>query len=165
MKKWINTHDNAAGYSIVTHNLKALHAYANKALKDIKFNENTYQVQFKRTEDDYDISELIEDITNHDNVWGTGVPEPRIYIEATISKNSISIMGQNKDTLKIIINGIPYIKFHAKDMISDLEKIQNKIKIKLVGRANMNEWRGKKSPQIFIDDYEIKESTSSIFDF
>ena len=66
----------------------------------------------------------------------------------------ITIMGANKDTLKITKNDIAFIKFHAKDMIEQLNKC-NEIKINIVGRANINTWMGQESPQIFIENYEI----------
>ena len=65
-------------------------------------------------------------------------------------------MGTNKDTVKITKNGIAYIKFKAKDLIEELNKY-NKIKMEIVGRANINEWGGRITPQIFIDDYEVTD--------
>ena len=37
-------------------------------------------------------------------------------------------------------------------------------KLTIYGRANLNEWMGKKSVQCFIDDYELVEDTSK-YDF
>ena len=42
-------------------------------------------------------------------------------------------------------NGIIYIKFHASDLIEQLKKC-NEIKISIVGKPNINEWMGNKSP-------------------
>ena len=63
-------------------------------------------------------------------------------------------MGAKKDTLKIEKNGIAYLKFHANDMIEQLNKC-NEIKMNVVGHANINEWMGNQTPQIFIEDWEI----------
>ena len=54
-------------------------------------------------------------------------------------------MGINKDTVKITKNGIAYMKFKAKDLIEELNKY-NKIKMEIVGRANINEWGGHITP-------------------
>ena len=67
-------------------------------------------------------------------------------------------MGSQKDTVKIMKNGIAYMKFKAKDMIEELNKYNN-IKMEVVGRANLNEWGGRVTPQIFIEEYEIKDDT------
>ena len=41
-------------------------------------------------------------------------------------------------------------------LIEDLHKY-SKVKLEIVGRANVNYWGGNVIPQIFIDDYEVKD--------
>lgn len=65
-------------------------------------------------------------------------------------------MGKDNSTIKIENNGIAYMKFSAKDMIEDM-KGKTLFNLEVVGRANLNEWMGRKTPQIFIENYEIKE--------
>ena len=67
---------------------------------------------------------------------------------------------KNNDTIKIEKNGISYIKFHAQDMIKDLEN-RGDISINLVGKANLNEWGGNITPQVFIEAYEIVDNLLS----
>lgn len=55
-------------------------------------------------------------------------------------------MGKNQDTVKIIKNGIAYMKFFAKDFIEELKSYPNDIKLEVVGRANLNEWGGRVTP-------------------
>lgn len=64
-------------------------------------------------------------------------------------------MGKNADTVKIVKFGIAYMKFHAKDFIEELNQY-NEITLDVVGRANLNEWMGNYTPQIFIDNYEVR---------
>ena len=65
-------------------------------------------------------------------------------------------MGANSDTLKIEYNGIAYMKFHAKDLIEELKNIgNNNVTMTIVGRANLNNWMGRITPQLFIENYEI----------
>ena len=49
------------------------------------------------------------------------------------------------------------MKFHAKQMIEDLLKY-DEIKLEVVGRANLNEWMGHYTPQIFISNYQIEDN-------
>lgn len=70
-------------------------------------------------------------------------------------------MGKNQDTVKIEKNGIAYMKFKAKDFIQELFSFNNEIKLNVIGRANVNQWGGNTTPQIFIDDYEISDGTYS----
>ena len=60
------------------------------------------------------------------------------------------------DKVKIEKFGIAYMKFHAKDLIEDLKQY-SKVKLEIVGRANVNYWGGNVIPQIFIDDYEVTD--------
>ena len=66
-------------------------------------------------------------------------------------------MGKSADTVKIVKFGIAYMKFHAKEMLEELAKY-NEIKLEVVGRANLNEWMGRYTPQIFISNYQIEDN-------
>lgn len=157
-------HDNAAGAIIKDENLSAFHAYANKKLANIDFGENYYDINFERNVTSPDLDRLITDISRHDDIWGQSNNVPLIHVKGLIVEpDEISIIGKNSDTVKIEKNGITYIKFKAKDMIEDLFKYSETINIEIVGEANLNEWGGRTTPQIFIKDYEIKKE--NIFEF
>ena len=152
-------HDNACGIGIMDSNLGAFHDYANKELADVDFGENWYEVNFERIAADQDIPDLIYDVASHEDLWGQQNNEPLIHIkDINITKNDIRVMGTHQDTLKIEKFGISYMKFHAKDMIEELDKL-NEIKLEVVGRANLNEWLGRYTPQIFISNYQIDDNT------
>jgi len=156
--EYVQGHANAAGCSILDKNLRSFHEYANQVLQNIDFNEGSYNVNFVRQADDKDIEQLIINLTQYPEVWGQQNPEALIYIKNLyVDITDIQIMGANKDTLKIIHNGIAYMKFHALNMIEELNKC-NEIKINLVGKANLNKWMGNITPQIFIENYEIIDS-------
>lgn len=151
-------HDQAFGVSIPNASLSHLHEIANKELAQYDFGTECYEVDFSRYATDKDIIDLISDISKYSDYWGTMNNEPLIYIQSIhITSADIQVMGKLKDTLKIVKNGVAYMKFHANDMIEELNE-HNDIILNVVGRANMNEWMGKYTPQIFIDAYEIKEN-------
>lgn len=153
--EYVQGHANAAGASILDSSLRAFHEYANKELSTINFNEGSYNVNFIRDAEDNDIEDLIYDLTAYPEVWGQRNSEPLIYIKNIhIAPEDIRVMGANKDTVKIIHNGIAYMKFKATNMIDELNKC-NEIKMNIVGKANLNEWAGTVTPQIFIENYEI----------
>lgn len=157
-------HDNAAGAIIKDENLSAFHAYANEKLANIDFGENYYDINFERNVTSPDLDRLITDISRHDDIWGQSNNVPLIHVKGLIVEpDEISIIGKNSDTVKIEKNGITYIKFKAKDVIEDLSKYSETINIEIVGEANLNEWGGRTTPQIFIKDYEIKKE--NIFEF
>ena len=51
------------------------------------------------------------------------------------------------------------MKFKDEDFVEEVQ--QNRMKtLTVYGRVNLNEWMGKKSVQVFITDYELKEDNS-----
>ena len=51
------------------------------------------------------------------------------------------------------------MKFKDTDFIQEV--MNNRMKtLTVYGRANLNEWMGKQSVQVFIDDYELVEDNS-----
>ena len=158
-KQKIKMHDNACGIGIYDKNLAAFHEYANEKLANVDFGENWYEVNFERIAADQDIEQLIYNIAEHDDLWGQGNPEPLIHIrDINITKHDVQVMGKSADTVKIVKFGIAYMKFHAKQMLEDLAKY-DVIKLEVVGRANLNEWMGQYTPQIFISNYQIEDGT------
>ena len=63
-------HDNAFGISIPNSKLEAFHSYANNALEDMDFSENSYDVSFVRHAADKDLTDLIFDIGAYEHIWG-----------------------------------------------------------------------------------------------
>lgn len=156
-------HANAFGASIPAANVAKLHELLNTQLADVDFGENYYNINFARWASDDDLPQLINDLARAKNAWGQGCPEPYIYVDS-IPLTKIQVMGANEDTVKIEYNGIAYMKFHAQDLIDALRCAEGKgARIKIVGRANLNEYGGKITPQIFIEDYEIDENNITSF--
>lgn len=163
--EYVQGHDNAAGCSIKNTDLNKFHEIANEELKDFNFGENYYEVEFERQALDNDLEDLIYDISNYKSIWSQMNNEPLIYIkDLHFKKSDLQIMGKNGDTVKVVKEGIAYMKFFAKDMIEELQSIKGEdIKMEVVGKANLNEWNGITTPQIFIENYEIKEDKLTDF--
>lgn len=157
-------HANAFGVSIPNDNLHAFELYANEALKDIDFGENYYSVNFIRGANADDIGALIADIGSNTHLWGQNNPEPYIAVENIyVDISDISVIGKNSDTLKFSKNGVEYIKFHAKDLISTIFQFAGQVKLTIVGNPGINEYMGRRTPQIRIVDCDIDQS--SVLDF
>ena len=154
-----NSHSNAAGCSILDKNLEDFLENSDEALKNIDFDKGVYDVNFVRYAAEPDIKDIIFDLHRYENVWGQGNPEPMIYIkDLNIKKSDIKILGKTQDTVKIEKYGVAYMKFHAKELIEELNKYEE-IKLNIVGKPNINTWMGVQTAQIFIEDYEVLDNT------
>ena len=157
-------HDNAFGISIKNSDLSEFHKIANKQLENYDFGENIYAVDFERESYETDIKDIIFDLVKYIDYYGQQCSEPLIAVkDLIVRQNDIQCIGRNKDTLKIEKNGIVYIKFFARALIEELAQYGNEMKITVVGTANVNEWMGNVTPQIFIKDMDIKKINNLAF--
>lgn len=153
-------HDNAAGWGLNGDKLDALIRYANEKLKAEDF-ENCYIVDYILDGSDYN-DELLGSISAHPEYFGNHIDEPKIVVK-NIPLMSVNVMGADRSSIKISYNGIDYVKFKDTDFIEEV--MNNRMKtLTVYGRANLNEWMGRKSVQVFIDDYELVEDSSK-YDF
>lgn len=156
--EYISGHNNAAGFSIAERDVGKMIKYLNDYLKDINLEENFYNVNFIKIAADKDLINLIQELGSCTDLWGQKNSEPLIYIsDINIKKEDIQIIGSRLDTVKFEKFGVTYIKFFAKDFINDLKKY-DEIKIELVGKANLNNWGGRTTPQIIIENYELSDN-------
>ena len=150
-------HSNACGCSLPDKNLTQLMKIADTDLASYDFSNNVYEVNFERPAVAHDLNSLITEIAQNEAIWSTNNKEPLIYItDLNFNVHDIQIMGTRKDTLKIEKNGIAFMKFHATDLINEIQEL-GEVKMNLVGRANLNSWMGRITPQIFIENYELKD--------
>lgn len=151
-------HALASGFEMKASDKASLLAYANDKLKDINFTETYYDVDFTRRAVDSDIIPLIEELYEGRYLWSVENNEPLINItDLNVRKEDIQILGAQKNTIKIVKNGVSYMKFFATEMIEEISKL-DEIKINLIGTANINTYGGNITPQIFIQNYEIKNN-------
>ena len=92
-------------------------------------------------------------------IYGQGFFEPKIIINNVPVSTNIVQMGKDKKTLKITCGNLPFLRFKSKD--GEYEKLYGGFGEKLItvlGTCNLNEWQGRVTPQIFINNYEIKQT-------
>ena len=153
-------HDNAAGWGLNGDKLDSLLNYANTHLSAKDF-ENCYVVDYILDGNDYN-DEILGCLASHPEYFGNHIEEPMIVIK-DIPLMNVMVMGASKDSIKISYNGIDYVKFKDTDFIEEVMNNRTK-KLTVYGRANLNEWMGKESVQVFITDYELVEDNSK-YDF
>lgn len=165
MFEFVQGHGNAAGYALPSKKLSDFHAYANEELSSINFDEKYFDVNFERFAVDSDLTSIIMELGACEDIWGQGNEIPKIHVMSiNLNRNDIKVMGARQDTLKFEKNGISYIKFFAKDMIEEVEKLfqtADSISIDIVGEPSINEYMGYSNPQIMINSYQIADSKYS----
>lgn len=93
-------------------------------------------------------------------LWGNGVPEPTVYFSnITISGEDIKELGAGKTTIKFLYGDIEFIMFFCSKEKKDLLKVGTGdiINIDIIGKPSINEFRGKKTKQIVIEEFEVNQ--------
>lgn len=160
--EYVSGHDNAAGISILESYLSDFHEFSNKELKDVDFGENLHQVNFIKQAVDSNLSDLIIDVANYEELWGQENPTPNILVkDIFVNKSDIDILGAKKNTIKFKKNDVEYIQFRADKLIDEIDKYGDSVMITVIGRAGINDWGGQSTPQIMIKDYQIEDGAMS----
>lgn len=143
-------HAFAHGVRLKESNIVPFVRYANKKLKDINFGNSTIEVCGINPP-----YPALTDFALHNRLYGNGIPQPAFAFVFSCDEHTYRIMGSRQDTIKFTNQGIDFIQFHAKETINLLNEIQGLKTITLVGRPQMNEFRGVQNLQIVIDDIMV----------
>lgn len=115
-----------------------------------------------------DISaKAILDIADMSDYWGSEIDEALIAVkDIKVTADMVEIYRKNTNTIKITVpNGVNLMKFDASEELCDKLTTGNTgfIQMDIVGKCNKNEWMGNVTPQIFIEDYNIIDSSKYYF--
>lgn len=151
-------HQLAQGFAIPYNRLSSFISWSNEQLKDVDMDSKTWMVDFKKNADDPTLPSLIQDMAELKSCWGQGFPEALIAVDNICARRSdISVMGKLGDTVKITCNGIAYMFFkRTPEQVEELTQYAA-ARLKVVGKANLNVYYNRVTPQIFVDDYEIED--------
>ena len=111
-------------------------------------------------------SKNILDIANLEDLWGKDIDEPFIAIHnLKITPDMVTIYDKRGYTIKIQLDNIALLKFHATEEDCQIFQTNNKgyIEVDIVGRCNRNEWNGLITPQVFIQDYQVNGLSAYYF--
>ena len=89
---------------------------------------------------------------------GQDIDESLICIEnLKVTKDNLTLMSPDKKpTLKITLpNKISLIKFGSSQEEYDALCTEGYVELNVVGKCNANEWMGRVTPQVLIENYEI----------
>lgn len=155
LAEYAEGHAQAFGVKFTEENFEKFIKYCNDNL-DYGNSYKEYEVDFIMDNDEVD-ADLVLELASLKRFWGKGVEEPVLaFTNIRIDQQSKILMKSN--TLKLMAKDVPCIKFRAPEGAFE-ELAPNAYTISIVdiiGKTNLNEYNGRSSGQIFIEEYEIK---------
>lgn len=149
-------HSNAFGFGVEDSKINDFILYCNTTLKDFSFSP-CYFVDFIFDVNNFNQKDIL-DIAELKSLWGQGIEEPYIALtNIKVTKNNIYLMSPDKNpTLKIVLsNGTSIIKFKSNEEEFNNLKSDGFVLIDAIGRCEENNWNGRITPQIILEDYDI----------
>lgn len=154
LMNYVAGHDSSAGWGLNYNKINDLLDYANNNLNAADL-DNCYIVDYALAAND-SIQNLLYALGEHPEYFGNHIDEIKIVIK-DIPLSNVTVMGTNKDCIKISYNGIDYVKFKDTDFIEQI--MNNRLaSLTICGRININTFNGKESLQVFINDYELRSN-------
>lgn len=150
-------HASAFGCDIAESNISSFLEATNKIYENVP-QEPIYWVDFVWTPNEVDGNTIL-DIAESKDFWGQGIPEPYICVKDIVLSNvSIQALSWDKHpTLKLRLqNGVDIMKFKSGQEEFD-SFTQPNIVMTAICRAAKNEWNGRVTPQLIIEDYVLEE--------
>jgi single-stranded-DNA-specific exonuclease len=145
-------HPGAFGLSINATKIEEFKEKTDELLKDMP-DTASYYVDY--VFQGYNVDEhKIQEIAALNNLYGKDLDEPFVAIEnLKITPDMVTIYDKKGFTLKITLpNGINLMKFKATEEDCNIFQDNELLKINIIGKCNINEYMGKITPQIFIED-------------
>ncbi|MGZ9868234.1 DHH family phosphoesterase [Priestia endophytica] len=153
-------HPNAFGVEIKKDNVKSLLEVVNSSFPAGEKVYNTYEIDALIPYEEL-MYEMVEEISDLKYEWGNPVKEPKFMIkDVSFDYNDIYLIGKKKkDTLKIKVNGTEFIKFNGgQQLLKEKFDGAETFYMNVIGKFKMNEWEGRKTPQIEIEELEVTSS-------
>lgn len=146
-------HASAFGIAILDEFFDSFIEDTNEALKDIDFSP-MYRVDCIFAEnDDADYYLMIDSLKCY---YGQGFEEPYIAItDVHVNSSNMTLMSKDKNpTIKITLpSGAEIMKFKSSQ--EEYDALLDTV-IDVVGKCSANRWMGRVTPQVLVEDYEIK---------
>lgn len=150
-------HSNAFGVEINDNKFELLKKYIEESFPESSNSLNETEVDLLLEEKNID-TEIITQIANYRDEWGSNIKEPLLgFKDVPVKISEVYLNGSKRKTLKFSYSGLDFIKpyFKESDFERDFAEGETAY-LDIVGKCKINEWKGKKTPQIEIKDYEVK---------
>lgn len=111
--------------------------------------------------------EVVLSVGKYKDMWGNGLNEPIFAIkDINLENKDIFLMGKNKNTIKLKINGIDMVKFNfSEEEYEKIQRLGKYVSATIIGKFEVNNYNGMSYPQVMIEDIEFKEGKPKKFIF
>lgn len=100
---------------------------------------------------------LAQSITDNAELWGNNLPNPTFHI--VLNNPDVYVYKKRTTTLKLVQDGIDFIKFFADDKMIDAIQNRGNAAVELICTIKTNEYNGVISPQCMIEDWSLINKT------
>lgn len=156
--EFVQGHQSAFGCEIKKDNIPKAISEINERLKDVDFTP-FISCDFIVNEDDLTIG-LVKDICDLRNYFGIGFDEPILAVEKLcVRPDQFTLMGKENSSWKVVTDeGVAIVKFKVEedDPLKNLMNDKTNAYITVVGRTNINNYKGILTSQLIVIDYQIE---------
>ena len=149
-------HANAHGAFIEPDKIQPLRDFANSVLNPQIFDDKVFEVDYWFHTGESLNRDMLFAFAACGDIWGNGLPRPIFAFDFNFNRTEVQLMGANGDSVKIKHDGVDFVIFKNPEVAKKLQEL-NCGHIQIVGAPNLNEWMGRQSIQIMIDDIEIED--------
>lgn len=145
-------HENAFGLSIKGNMIDKFIEDTDRILSELS-SEVTYFVDYSWGDLEVNPSKILE-IADLNDYWGKDLD--RAYVQLTnilVNQSNFTLMKSN--TIKITLPDVSIIKFAGTEEEIEMFNSEQGVYVNMVCKCNSNEWNGKASPQLILEDYEV----------
>ena len=153
-------HANAHGTFIEPDKIQPLRDFANSVLNPQIFDDKVFEVDYWFHTGEEINREMLFEFASCGDIWGNGLPRPVFAFDFNFNRTEVQLMGANGDSVKIKHDGIDFVIFKNPEVARKLQEVSNG-HIQIVGSPSLNEWMGRQSIQIMIDDINVEDITSA----
>ena len=153
-------HANAHGTFIELDKIQPLRDYANSVLNPQIFDDKVFEVDYWFHTGEEINREMLFAFAACGDIWGNGLPRPVFAFDFNFNRTEVQLMGATGDSVKIKHDGIDFVIFKNPEVARKLQEVSNG-HIQIVGSPSLNEWMGRQSIQIMIDDINVEDITSA----
>ncbi|MGW7862057.1 DHH family phosphoesterase [Staphylococcus xylosus] len=131
-------------------------------LVNVDFDSVEYEVDFKW--ENYLDVEVIHNLGLNKDMWCNGIDEPLIFLKnIVVRKENMKLIGKTGNTLKLQIQGVDCVKFFLKEEEKhEIATAPDLMYLDIICTASVNSFRGMNTPQLLIEDYNIKDAKEHI---